>query len=267
MRVHLGGSLQIQATNITAAVSDNVIQIADDSLILGSVPIAGVLRLPMLIRNMAEYAKAAAVVNPYIEAAYTKKGIVVLGDYVYPIQVIWSRKKLEKLADLSGQKIRTTSPEQGEFIKRFGGVPVPIGTPEVPAALDRGVIDGALTASSGAGYIWRDLLKYNYRLGLNYNNSFVIVNKDTFDKVPPALQAKIRDIVKREAAWILNGLATEEEELTKKMSDSGLVVTEERAEDVAEAGQKLASYWDDWAKSRGGDAAAAVAKVRAVLNR
>jgi hypothetical protein len=36
---------------------------------------------------------------------------------------------------------------------------------------------------------------------------------------------------------------------------------------VAEAGQKLASYWDEWAKSRGGDAAAAVAMVRAVLGR
>ena len=267
IRIHLGGSLQIQATNITAAVSDNVVQFADDSLILGSIPIAGVLRLPMLIRDNEEYAKAAAVINPYIEAAYAKKGVVVLADYVYPVQILWSRKKLVQLSDVNGQKIRTTSPEQGEFIKRFGGIPVPIGTPEVPTAIDRGVIDGVLTASAGAGYIWRDLLKYRYALGLNYNNSFIVVNKGTFEKLSPDVQAKLRAAAKEGAAWIQRSLMAEEEDLTKKMVDAGLVATAARPEEVAEAERKLASYWDEWAKTRGGDAAQAVVKLRAALGR
>lgn len=75
--------------------------------------------------------------------------------------------------------------------------------------LDRGVIDGALTGSSGAGYVWRDLLKYNCRLGINYNNSFIIVNKGAFAALSPELQAKIRTLVKTEAVDIQKGLAAE----------------------------------------------------------
>ena len=120
VRLHLGGSLPINTTNITQAVSDDVVQMGDDGYFTGNVPIGGILRLPMLIRTREEYAKAAAVVDPYLEAAFGKKGLVVLGQYLYPFQVAYSRNKLTSLADFKGQKIRVTSPEQGEFIKRLG---------------------------------------------------------------------------------------------------------------------------------------------------
>ena len=51
IRLHLGGSLPINTTNITQAVSDDVVQMGDDGYFLGNVPIGGVLRLPMLIRT------------------------------------------------------------------------------------------------------------------------------------------------------------------------------------------------------------------------
>ena len=120
---------------------------------------------------------------PYLEKAFEKKGVIVLGQYLYPFQVGFSSKKLTSLADIKGQKIRVTSPEQGEFIKRLGGVPVTLGAPEVPSALDRGVVDGVLTASTGGGNVWKDLLKFNYRLGINYFNSVFIVNKERFGKL------------------------------------------------------------------------------------
>ena len=68
---------------------------------------------------------------------------------------------------------------------RAGAVPVTLGAPEVPSALDRGVVDGVLTANTGGGNTWKDLLKYNYRIGVNYFNSVVIANKDRFAKLPP----------------------------------------------------------------------------------
>src|SRR3954453_20114105 len=94
VRLHLGGSLPINTTTITPAVSDDVVQMGDDGYFLGNVPIGGGLRLPMLIRTRDEYAKAAAVVHPYLEAAFGKKGLVVLGQYLYPFQVAYSLNKL-----------------------------------------------------------------------------------------------------------------------------------------------------------------------------
>jgi TRAP-type transport system periplasmic protein len=42
IRLHLGGSLPINTTNITPAVSDDVVQMGDDGYFLGNVPIGGV---------------------------------------------------------------------------------------------------------------------------------------------------------------------------------------------------------------------------------
>jgi TRAP-type C4-dicarboxylate transport system substrate-binding protein len=267
IRLHLGGSLPINTTNITQAVADNVVQMGDDGYFLGNVPISGILRLPMLIHSKDEYQKAAAIMDPYINRAFEKKGILVLGQYLYPFQVPFSRRELTKLADIKGQKLRVTSPEQGEFVKRLGGAPVTIGAPEVPSALDRGVVDGVFTASSGGGNTWKDLLKYNYRLGLNYFNSVVIVNKETFDKLPSEAQGKVRQAVTDTMPWITATMEQEEDELTQKMAAGGMVVTPQRPEDVVEAQKQIAAYWDEWAKAKGPEAGEALKKVRAALGR
>jgi TRAP-type C4-dicarboxylate transport system substrate-binding protein len=43
-------------------------------------------------------------------------------------------------------KLRVAQPEQGELVRRFGGVSITMSAPEVPSALDRGVVDGIFTA-------------------------------------------------------------------------------------------------------------------------
>ena len=60
LKYHLGGALTIKATDITTAVGDNIVQIGDDGFQQGNVPITGILRLPMLITNTAEFEKALA---------------------------------------------------------------------------------------------------------------------------------------------------------------------------------------------------------------
>src|SRR5258708_192078 len=267
VRLHLGGSLPINTTTITQAVSEDVVQMGDDGYFTGNVPIGGILRLPMLIRSRDEYAKAAGVVDPYLEAAFGKKGLVVLGQYLYPFQVAYSRNKLTSLADFKGQKIRVTSPEQGELIKRLGAVPVTLGEPEVPSALDRGVVDGVLTANNGGGNTWKDLLKYNYRIGVNYFNSVVIANKERFAKLPPEVQDKVKKIIKDNMPLITSAMENDEDNLTKKFAEGGMTVTEPSQADQDEAAKIMATFWDDWAKSKGPDAAAAVKQVRAALGR
>src|ERR1700712_5640957 len=61
IKFHLGGSLQIKADSITQAVSQNVVQMADDAFFAGTVPIGGLVRLPMLIRDDAEFVKALKI--------------------------------------------------------------------------------------------------------------------------------------------------------------------------------------------------------------
>ena len=268
IKFHLAGSLPISVTNITQAIADGVVQFADDGFFQGNIPIGGILRLPMLIQTRDEFARAQKIVWPYIEAAYAKKGILTLGEFTYPPQVGFSRKQLTSLTDIKGQKLRVTSPEQGEFVRRFGGTSVTLGAPEVPAALDRGVIEGVFTAASGAGYTWRDLIKYNYKMGLNFFDAYVIVNKEAFDKLSPESQKKIRAIVAETVPGFTGKMQAEDDQLTRKMvSENGMVLTEPKPEEIAEATKTISPYWDTWAKSHGPDAIKALAEIRAELKR
>ncbi len=265
--MHLGGSLPIKADSITAAVTDNVIQFGDDGFATGTIPITGVLRLPMLLQNGEELAKAMAIIRPYLDAAYAKRGIVVLGQYSYPFQVLWGRKKMTSLADIKGFKMRVTSVEQGEFIRRFGGVPLTLGSPDVAAALDRGVVDGAMTASSGGGLTWHDLLKYRYAFPTSYVNSTYVVNREALEALPPDTQKILRDAAAEQADWATREMSRQEDIITAQFGQEGMVLTAPTPEDIAQATERLRPYWDDWARSHGPEAAAVLAKIRAAIGR
>jgi TRAP-type C4-dicarboxylate transport system substrate-binding protein len=181
--------------------------------------------------------------------------------------VLWGRKKITSLADIKGLKLRVTSVEQGEFIRRFGGVPLTIGTPDVAAALDRGLVEGALTASSGGGITWHDLLKYRYGFPTSYVNSTVIVNQDTFDKLPAATQAIVKDAATEAAAWAIGDMNRQEDDLTAQYAREGMITTPASADDIKVATERLRPYWDEWAKAHGPEAIEVLGKIRAAAGR
>lgn len=267
VRLNVGGSLSISTTNITQAVSTGVVQLGDDGYFLGNVPIAGLLRLPLLLRSVDEYDKAAKIVNPLLVSAFEAKEVLVLGQYLYPFQVAFSQKRLVNLDDFQGQRIRVTSPEQAELIKRLGGIASTIGAPEVPSALERGVVDGFLTANTGGGLIWQGLFKYNYRLPVNYFNSVVIVNKRRFEQLP----AKLQDLVKSEfiagLPWITERMASQEAGLTEKFKKDGVTVVEPSKDDIARATSLIRPYWSTWAKAHGAKAVSALNQIIESLGR
>src|SRR5882724_11755341 len=265
-RLHLSGTLQIAPNNITPAVAEGVVQLADDLFNSGNIPLAGIPRLPGLVHTYAEYAKCADVLRPYLEKAFASKGIVMLADYTYPLQVIWGKKKLTSLEDIKGMKLRVAQPEQGEMVRRFGGTSVTISAPEVPSALDRGVVDGIFTAGVGA-VLWKDLLKYGFLIPVNWNNSYIIANAEAFNKLSPDLQARVRKAAQDGAKWDQDTMRTEEADTVKVLTAAGYTMTTATPEESAKVADTMKPYWDEWAKSRGPMVVEALGKVRAALNR
>jgi TRAP-type C4-dicarboxylate transport system substrate-binding protein len=265
-RLHLSGTLQIAPNNITPAVASGVVQLADDLFNSGNIPVAGIPRLPGLVRSLDEYTKAADALRPYIVKAFADKGVVVLGEYTYPLQVVWGRKKLTSLDDFKGMKLRVAQPEQGEMVRRFGGTSITISAPEVPSALDRGVVDGIFTAGVGA-VLWKDLLKFGFLIPVNWNNSYIIANAEAFNKLSPDLQKKLREAAQKIAKWNQDTMQKEEADSTKVLGDAGYTLTRATPAEAAKVADTMKPYWDEWAKSRGPEVMEALAKVRAALGR
>ena len=209
-------------------MGSNVVQIADDLFNSGNIQVAGIPRLPMLIQSYEDFAKADAVLKPYIDKAFGQKGSTVLASYTYPLQFIWGRKKLKSLDDIKGMKLRVAQPEQGEFVRRFGGTSITMSAPEVPSALDRSVVDGIFTAGVGA-VLWKDLLKYGYVLIINVNNSYFIANTEAYNKLSPDLQAKLRDVAQQSARWDQDTMQKEEAESVQILSGHGVHIHQGQA--------------------------------------
>ena len=261
--LHLAGSLPINPTNTTAAISDNVINIADDAFFTGNVPIGNILRMPFLFSDIEDYEKAQATVFPYMESAFAAKGIVLLAQYTYAPPTFYSRKMLKSISDLKSQRVRTVSSDQANLVKRLGAIPITMGTSSVAAALDRGVIDGAATSSVTVANIWRGLFRYMLDLAPWFANSALIVNKAAFTMLPPDLQAIVRIAAQEACAWATPALQAEEKEAVQRMvNDDHLVVTSLPMEATAQLRAEMPAYWEQWAKEVGPDAVEALAKVR-----
>ena len=189
--VSLAGSLGIKETDMTQALSQGVLQLNDDGFFVGFVQEGGIARLPMLFNSMEELNKGLDALTPYVVEALAERNIVFLAQYTYPPQVAWASFDMRSIDAMKGRKIRTLSPEQGALVRAFGGSPVNMGASDVSTALQTGVVDGVFTASLGGGMIWKDQLKSNYRLGVNYANGAFLVNKDAFTALSPDHQKTV----------------------------------------------------------------------------
>ncbi|KGJ05454.1 TRAP-type C4-dicarboxylate transport system, substrate-binding protein [Paracoccus halophilus] len=265
--VHLGKTLQIASEDITQAVGDGIVDFAADFFFSGNVPVARVLSLPMLIENDEEWDKAYAAMEPILTEAFARQNVTLLGGYRYPQQVLFTTFEIDSLDDLSGHKIRVTSPEQGRFIEEFGGAPITLSGSEVPTSLERGVIDGVLTASAGGAKNWHEFLPYNYRFAVNYGNSMIIANADAFDALDPENQDILRKIVTEEGGAITAEFLTDEETQKAAQAETGMTITEAAAGDADAAREKLAPFWEAWASDNGPEYVEALAAVREAIGK
>lgn len=265
--IHLGKTLQISSEDITQATGDGIVDFAADFFFSGNVPIARVLNLPMLIENDEEWNKAYAAMEPILTDAFAQQNTVLLGGYRYPQQVLFTTFQMASLDDMSGHKIRVTSPEQGRFVEEFGGAPITLSGSEVPTSLERGVIDGVLTASAGGAKNWHEFLPYNYRFAVNYGNSVIIANTDAFEALDAEDQEALRKIVTEEGQAITAEFLTDEEAQKTSQAEAGMTITEAGEGDAAIAREKLAPFWESWAEENGPDYVEALARVREAIGK
>lgn len=265
--VHLGKTLQISSEDITQAVGDGVVDFAADFFFSGNVPIARVLNLPMLIENEEEWTKAYAAMEPTLQEAFAEQGVVLLGGYRYPQQVIFTTFEIDSLDDLQGRKIRVTSPEQGRFVEEFGGAAITLAGSDVPTSLERGVIEGVLTASAGGAKNWHEFLPFNYRFAVNYGNSMIIANADAFASLDDETQEALRSIVAEEGAAISAEFLMDEEAQKASQAAAGMTIADAAASDAAIAREKLAPFWESWAKENGPEYEEALQVVRAAIGK
>jgi TRAP-type C4-dicarboxylate transport system substrate-binding protein len=134
-------------------------------------------------------AVTAAWRKPLSDNLEQRFGVKVLALFSYSAQVLYCRDKFESLSDLKGRKVRVSGAAQANFVQALGGNGINVNFGEVLQALDRGVVDCAITgAYSGYSAKWYEASKYISPLAVNWGVQAVVANLEAWNKLDPKVQ-------------------------------------------------------------------------------
>lgn len=181
--------------------------------VAGDVPLLDVIDLVGMNPTLAQARRIGQAVLPEVNRELERFGTRIVAIYPFPAQVFFCRDRVTSLNDLRGKRIRTGGGASNDFVAAVGGQPTGIGFPEVYAALERGVVDCAITGtSSGNGARWFEVSQSLYTLPLFWSVSAYVVNLNWWNRLDPAVRAYLERTMAEveEAQWKLGEEATED---------------------------------------------------------
>lgn len=270
--VRPAGELPFKPTEVVKITGEGQVQMGEalGSFMTGTVPIAGLLGLPLFLGSEEELSKAVPIVRKYMDKDLDRAGVKVLFHFLWPFPSIYgSGKPIRSPEDFAGRKLRVLSPQQAEMLKRLGGSSVSLTTPEVPVALERGTVEGVLTtAYTLVGSKWAEMTKWGYEGRLSGVDDYLIVNLVAYNKLSAPSRAALEAVAKEwgpkmtAASFVAEKESTELLRTKYKMS----IVTASDA-DRRRMTDIMKPYWATWAQEAGPEAQKALAEVRAAVGK
>ena len=271
--VRPAGELPFRIDEAGKIAGEGLVQIADayGGFIAGTVPIAGIGGHPFLVRTTAEGLKIWPILDKYTKPEFQKLGAKVLFHYYWPPQTLFgSGKPIRSAADFAGRKIRTTDPKQAELVKRLGGQSITLATAEVPVAVQRGLMEGVMTATFNlVGAKWTEFVKWVWYADINIGGpSFQLVNLKAYNALAPDVRKVLDEVAAEWGDKMTKEIDAIEAEAKKTLKAKfGIDTYDASPAAVDEIVKKVSPYWEEWARQNGPNAAAMMKEIRAALGR
>jgi TRAP-type C4-dicarboxylate transport system substrate-binding protein len=181
------------------------------STLSGDVPILDGVDLSGLAPDIALARRIAEAMLPVANRDLERFGVRIVAMYPFPAQVVFCRQPFTSIADWRGRRVRTFGNSLVDFFNALGAQPTSIGFPEVYSALERGVVDCAITGSgSGAAARWPEVSTHISDLPVSWAVAAYVVNLAWWNRldapVRAALEETFREISDRQ--WQLGADAT-----------------------------------------------------------
>ncbi|MEM8658761.1 MAG: TRAP transporter substrate-binding protein DctP, partial [Pseudomonadota bacterium] len=110
--------------------------------------------------------------------------------YPFPSQTLWCNAEVKGIADLEGKKIRVYTTSLGDFVEGVGGTSVTVSFAEVIPALEKGVVDCAITGTMSAyAANWQQVATHAYTLRVGWGLAFGAMNLDKWNAMSAEQQA------------------------------------------------------------------------------
>ena len=153
--------------------------------------------------DMATLKKTVAAFRPYLQKDLRERhGVEMLGLYTYPAQVVFCKRPLASLSDLSGRRIRVSSSTQADFVSALGGVPVLIGFAQLLPNMASGNTECAITGTMSGNVLGLyEITTHVHALPIGWGLAIFGANLAAWDSLPGDLRAVLaNELPKLEAA-------------------------------------------------------------------
>ena len=165
------------------------------------------LDVPLLALTADEARAMVDAARPMVEDIYRDRfNSHVLAIAPYPPQVVFCNAEIGGLDDLQGLKVRASGRMTAKFLEALGAEGVNVSFSEVPGALQKGVVDCAVTGA-GSGYSagWWEVSTHLLPIPLGGWDSVVTaINLDKWNSLDADTQALISEQIAAEfedPAW------------------------------------------------------------------
>jgi TRAP-type C4-dicarboxylate transport system substrate-binding protein len=177
----------------------------------GDVPILDGVDLAGLAPGIDVARKIAEAMMPVVNRDLERFGARLVIIYPFPAQVVFCRQGFTSLADLRGRKIRTFGNSLVDMVGALGAQPVSIGFPEVYSALERGVVDCAITGTgSGVAARWPEVTTHISNLPVAWALAGYMVNISWWNRLDPQVRGFLEGTFREmsDKLWELGDAAT-----------------------------------------------------------
>jgi len=182
-----------------------------------------VFELPFMMTNAEATSRAAwDFAQKYAQDDF--KDVKMLAVHVHgPGNIYTKSKAVTTMADLKGMKVRAPTRQVNKMVAMMGATPVAMPVPQVPEALSKGVIDGAVIPYEVApGLKVNELTNFTAETDRSYNALYTTVfvvpmNKAKYDGLPADLKAVIDKNSGREFSAFLGKTQAGQDTPSKKV--------------------------------------------------
>jgi TRAP-type C4-dicarboxylate transport system substrate-binding protein len=258
IRVHPASSLYPQQ-ELIPAVLDGRVEIAPvlAAYLTDVLLEVGVLELPFMTGSLDEHRRAQQALRPFYTEQFAKRGLRLLAAYAWPSQQLFSHQPIRTVADWKGKKIRVYGADSANLARALGAAPTNIAFGELYSALEKKVVDGAMTSATNAEpmkfFEVTRVVNYWYLAGAS--GEWLVANQRAWDALPRDLQQAVLDALAdvrfEDKEW--EDAKAFEERTLRRLPELGMTVVHPAPAEIEQARRLARSTWDLWLSRTGPD--------------
>ncbi|HEY0192761.1 MAG TPA: TRAP transporter substrate-binding protein DctP [Kofleriaceae bacterium] len=209
-----------------------------------------VLELPMMFKTAEEMDYVADKMWPHFQEKFEKKGFKLTDRGEVGWVYFLSKNKIEKIGDLKTQKTWLWGDDAivGAVFKKVGINGVPLGVPEVDAALTSGKIDACYGSPVAAVALqWYSKVKYMTSMPMSFSIGATVVSVKAYQKLSAADAKMLEDLTKSSAKRLRKTIRKSNEDAKSTMIRKGVTVVTTPPETIDEFTKQSTQLWTELA--------------------